>query len=170
MNYVSVDTAQTETIRGTWTIIHPELIPGSIVSLYKRSYGSADWILESKFADKILQFTDIGNATNSEVYEYYVTLSDSCGEEHRISPLHSTIQVAVEADSVNDIIDLSWNHYTGWEDNVDRYEVWRKLENHSPYKLMSVLPGSENRFSAPIAGGWFQASVCSPCAGISGRK
>lgn len=168
MSYVSVDTLEPDGIRTAWRILYPELIPGSIVSLYKRSGEETDWALESTFTQKIQNYRDNGNATDDWVYEYYVTLSDKCGEEHRIAPLHGSMLLTVQADSVNDVIQLQWSPYQGWD--VERYEVWRKLENQTGYQLLARVPGSQNQFSAAIGADGFRHQFVVRAVKVSGES
>lgn len=156
LNYVSVDTAVQENVHVSWTIIHPEKIPGSIVSVFKRPSGVDDWEFVSDFSDQINSFLDDRNTTSEEIIEYYASLADRCGNEQKISLVHNTILLAGQADSVNDNINLQWNQYHEWVSGVDHYEVWRKLENSTSYKFVSVVDGAESTFSSQIAADGFK--------------
>ncbi|MBA4053322.1 MAG: hypothetical protein C0490_01285, partial [Marivirga sp.] len=156
LNYVTVDTTNQQSIRVDWSIIYPDKIPGSIVSLYKKSASFDSYELLSEFNQNVHSFLNEGNSTDQDIFQFYVGLADRCGEEHRLSDVHNTIRLSGIADSVNDIINLGWNHYNTWDNGVDHYEIWRKLDKQTTYEPISFVTGSEERFSAQIAGDGFK--------------
>ena len=58
-------------------------------------------------------------------------------------------------DSVNDTISLKWNPYIEWEKGVEKYEVWRKLDQDTVYSFVPFVNGSETKFSSKIGADGF---------------
>ncbi len=151
MNFVSVDTANEKNINIDWTVSEAERDERNKIFLHKRISGEVDWERVSTLPASISLVTDKENLTNEQVYEYYLSLANFCGEEQRLSKVHNTIQLRGEADEGSNTISLTWNHYLNWDNGVRTYEVWRKLEGQSGYKLVAEINGSANSFSANIA-------------------
>lgn len=155
LDYVSVDTAAEANIGVAWTIIHPELIPNNSVSVYKRISGDPDWELASSFEDDVSFYSNPGNVTSENVYEFYTALLDQCKTPQRTSLIHNSILLTGEADSVTDQIELQWNYYQQWDKGVERYEVWRKLDGDSVYRFVNNVNPTEGKFNAAIGADGF---------------
>ena len=155
LNYVSVDTANQEKIDAAWTVIHPEKIPDNTVFVYKRTAGDAQWQKVSGIDDDSQQLAIPGNATADNSYEFYVGLADQCLTEQRQSLIHNSILLSGTADSVNDVINLNWNAYIEWPKGVERYEVWRKLDQDTVYKFVAYVASTETNFSSQIGADGF---------------
>ena len=102
LNYASVDTAKESNINLAWSVVRPELLPGSIASLFKRMEGTGEWQFLGAFPDSISQFDDPGNNTDEAVYEYYLTLADRCGKEYKSTRIHNAFYNR-PGDSLTDI-------------------------------------------------------------------
>jgi gliding motility-associated-like protein len=155
LEYVSVDTADQENINVAWTVIHPEKIPDNTVSVYKRISGDAQWDFASAIDDGIRFYANPGNATFDNSYEFYVVLADHCLKEQRYSLIHNSILLSGLPDSVNDIINLKWNAYLEWPEGVENYEVWRKLDQDTVYRFVSLVSGTESNFASRIGADGF---------------
>lgn len=155
INRVSVDTTAEENIHLSWIVPEPERTSANMIFLYKRIFGADDWdLIASVPADSNL-FTDTGNFTDDQVYEYYVSLSDPCVREQRFSNIHNTIRLTGIADTLTDVISFNWNHYQGWDAGVASYELWRKLDDQEGYSLISIIPGDQNSFSSVLGADGF---------------
>ncbi|HEX6891049.1 MAG TPA: gliding motility-associated C-terminal domain-containing protein [Chryseolinea sp.] len=155
LDNVSVDTAKQENIEVTWTVVHPEKIPDNTVSVYKRPAGDSQWQLASAIDDGILFYANPGNATADNSYEFYVALADHCLTEQRQSLIHNSILLSGLPDSVNDVISLKWNAYIEWPKGVEKYEVWRKLDQDTIYSFVAYVAGTETNFSSQIGADGF---------------
>jgi gliding motility-associated-like protein len=66
---------------------------------------------------------------------YSISAIDSSGNESLRTPgFHSTVYTTVEYDSCQDAINISWNKYIGWGDNISGYRVYYRAagEPYSP--------------------------------------
>lgn len=147
LDYVTVDTVTSGRIHIQWSFSGDGNI--APINLYKRAEGSTDWQIHSTLAPDQPAFIDDQNVTGESFYDYFVGLVNDC-EEELITPVHRSIQVEGSADSTSTMISLSWNHYQGWPDGVGQYEVWRKLDDASGYRLLTTVPATVNSFSAPL--------------------
>lgn len=63
---------------------------------------------------------------------YSISAIDTAGNESLRTPgFHSTIHVDVLYDSCFNSIDLRWNHYTGWGNNISGYRVYSRRSGES---------------------------------------
>ena len=155
LEHVSVDTATQENINVEWTVIHPEKIPGNSLSIYKRISGDSQWEFTSSIDGGVHTYANPGNATSDYSYEFYVALADQCLTEQRQSLIHNSILLSGLADSVNDAINLQWNAYIEWTKGVERYEVWRKLDQDTVYSFVSFVNGTETKLNSAIGADGF---------------
>ncbi|MEJ7645471.1 MAG: gliding motility-associated C-terminal domain-containing protein [Chryseolinea sp.] len=156
LDYVSVDTADASAIDISWSIQHPELLQGSIASLFKQASANDQWQLYGSFADTTSQIHDPGNHTSGEVYRYYLTLADRCGKEYKATRKHNTVLLTGAADSLTDIIDLRWNGYADWTEGVKHYEIWRKLDEQHTYVPFATVSDVDKFFNEKIAADGFE--------------
>jgi len=150
LRYVTVDTAEQSTIRVAWTVLHPENVPENIVSLYSRKSGSTEWEFISDFKENVKLYADAEKDTEHTIFEYYASVSDKCHVEQKESTVHNTMLLTGIADSLNDVISVQWNPYREWKEGVERYELWRKLEDRGGYKLVSLLDAADNNLTAKL--------------------
>ena len=146
-NFASVDTVEESRGKIGWSILGTDRIKNDSVYLYKKISSAIDWQLLSKLPAHITSFTDEGNDTDNNIYDYYVSLTNLC-DEPVTSIAHSTIRLTASVDTLTDLIHFKWNKYEGWSQGVDHYQLWRKLDDESGYKLFSSIPGTENTFSS----------------------
>jgi gliding motility-associated-like protein len=152
LKFVSVDTTDDKNIELSWSVSELERNETNSVSIYKRIAGSTAWVLAAQLPATIEEYQDVGsNSTDDNVYEYYVSLANPCGEEQRFSDVHNTVRLQGSGDAQTNLITLNWNYYQLWALGVDRYEIWRKLETEREYKLFSTINGDGYDFFAPIA-------------------
>lgn len=155
LNFVSADTSAENRINIDWNITHPETVQNSNVFLYKRIQGAADWQLATTQTTDNESFKDEANFSLDGIYEYYISLTNLC-DESLLTRVHNTMYLTGEADTTTDFITLRWNHYQGWPQGVDHYEVWRKLDHEPGYIFFTSISGNENAFSAKLASDGFQ--------------
>lgn len=156
LSNVSVDTTASDLIHSTWSVVNGELLPENRASLFRRLRGSSSWDFLGTFLQNIHAFPDSSKDTDSNVYEYYLSLADKCGREYRTTAIHNTILLSGYADTVRDEIILQWNHYFDWPEGVDHYELWRKLDGSTHYRLVSTVSSTNESFKADFAGDGFK--------------
>ena len=155
LDFVSVDTANQERIGLGWTVLHPELIPNYSAYIYQRLAGDSQWEMLTTQPQGIDAYANTGYATNDNIYEFLVALTDHCHEEKRQSLIHNSILLTGVRDTTNDVITLQWNPYIEWKKGVERYEVWRKLDNDTVFAFVSSLSGAETTYSSQIGADGF---------------
>ncbi|HEX6227493.1 MAG TPA: gliding motility-associated C-terminal domain-containing protein [Chryseolinea sp.] len=152
LRYVSVDTSVEQYINLGWTIPEKERQSVNSVFVYKRPMGGPNWDLIARLPADVETFQDVsGNATDETIYEYFVSLADPCGLEHRYSNYHNTIRLFGIGDESTNKISLDWNHYHNWNQGVGRYEIWRTLEEDSSYSFFREVSADVMSFTAEIA-------------------
>ena len=156
VHYVSVDTTDQSRVHVAWSVLQPDNVPENIVSLYGREAGDSGWEFISDFEENVSEYADMGKDTDHTVFEYYASVSDKCHVEQKESTIHNTILLTGIADSLHDAISVLWNPYQLWENGVERYEIWRKLENRGAYKPVSQVGDADNGFSANIGADGFE--------------
>ncbi|MCH8903070.1 MAG: gliding motility-associated C-terminal domain-containing protein [Bacteroidetes bacterium] len=79
-------------------------------------------------------YVDKGLSTSSYSYEYKVIGINSCGDTVG-NAFHNSILLNGTTDEKAKEVSLVWNNYLNWPLGVDRYEVWRKLDNETNFSL-----------------------------------
>jgi gliding motility-associated-like protein len=77
-------------------------------------------------------YIDGAVTTDAYSYEYQVTGLNACLDAVS-SDVHNSILLEGSKKESDNTIDLVWNNYIGWKQGVQRYEVWRKLDDESSY-------------------------------------
>lgn len=155
LDYVSVDTADQERIKLEWTVLHPEMIPNYSAYIYQRLAGDSQWEMLAMQPQGTNEYAHTGYATNDNIYEFYLALTDHCHEEKRYSLIHNSILLTGARDTVNDVISLQWNPYIEWKKGVEKYEVWRKMDNDTVFAFVASVSGSEAIYSSQIGADGF---------------
>jgi gliding motility-associated-like protein len=156
LNYVSVDTTDENNIRLSWFVSELERVESNRIDFYKRIRSTSEWRPLKPLPANRDSLIDQGNLTSENSYEYYFGLANPCGKEEIFTKTHNTILLTGTADSTNQVIRFSWNGYQEWGEGVERYELWRKLDDQPGYRFVSTIGGSENSFSATLAADGFK--------------
>ncbi len=114
--------------------------------LYRRAWGTEAWTAVGASTKDSIYFTD-GPLRSDEVsYEYRLSSRNSCGEEIFSLP-HRTILLSGEAREEKEEVVLAWTPYTGWQKGVERYEVWKKVDEEENYRLAGATDGTTFGFT-----------------------
>jgi len=153
MNFVSVDYKDEKKVKVQWDASLLERISDLIV-VSRRIAGSNDpWIVLGTFQKNIQSFLDQNVSTDQNIYEYKIEGFNKC-EEGLQTVVHNTIKLAGDKVEEQELIDLFWNDYNGWE-GVERYEIWRKLDGDSTYRLLDVTNGGVTNYAGKYGGDGF---------------
>ena len=73
-------------------------------------------------------FQDNNVIADQQSYQYFVSIIDSCNRESTVSNISNSILLNAEANNglTND---LTWNSYINWDGGVNRYEIFRKVND-----------------------------------------
>ncbi len=116
LKFVSVDTANEQSINLAWSVSEKERKETNRVFIYKRPIAGPKWELIARLPANVDSFQDVSeNTTDDVVYEYFVSLADPCGQEQRYSNYHNTIRLAGIGDEPANTISLNWNYYHDWK-------------------------------------------------------
>jgi gliding motility-associated-like protein len=129
LDYVSVDTAAQENIDVDWTKSNGNQPEDLTLKLFKRPSTLTAWEEMLTTSQEDGPYASTGNQTAENSYEWYGVLVNLCGDEKLESLVHETMLLRGAADTVNGNVKLEWSDYVGWPHGVDRYEVWRKLDD-----------------------------------------
>jgi gliding motility-associated-like protein len=154
LNYVTVDTIAGNTIQVNWKVTHPETVLDNRVLLNK-SREDEVWQIISALAATTETFTDDPGGPIEDVSAYYLSLTNLC-DQNLVTAVHNTMILTGAADTVTDRIGLRWNHYQGWTKGVNRYEVWRKLDNEPGYRFVASVGGNEVAMAGILATDGFE--------------
>jgi gliding motility-associated-like protein len=139
MNFVSVDYDDDRNVQLQWDISLLERVSDLII-VSRRIAGTNDpWTVVATLEKNVQSFLDQNVATSTNIYEYKVEGFNKCDEGLQ-SVIHNTIRLDGYKVEEEELINLNWNDYNGW-DEVEHYEVWRKLDDEEMYKLIDVTPG-----------------------------
>jgi gliding motility-associated-like protein len=145
MNFVSVDYADDKNVQLKWEISLLERVTDLIIVSRRIAGSNAPWVVIATLQKNVQSFLDQNLATKSNVYEYKVEGFNKCDEGLQ-TVIHNTIKLEGDKVEEEELIYLDWNDYNGW-DEVEHYEVWRKLDDELVYKLIDVTPGDLTTYS-----------------------
>lgn len=82
-------------------------------------------------------YTHLNSGAGSKSMLYSVTAVDSSGNESIRKPgLHSTVFTRLQYDSCQARIEVSWNFYQGWGNDVSGYRIMRSIAN-APFEIVT---------------------------------
>ncbi len=55
---------------------------------------------------------------------------------------HNSVLIRGLGNEIQELIQLSWNEYKGWKGGARRYEIWRKLDNETEFRLFATNDNS----------------------------
>jgi gliding motility-associated-like protein len=145
IDFVSVDYDDDRNVQLQWDISLLERVSDLII-VSRRIAGNTDlWETVATLEKNVQSFLDQNVATSTNIYEYKVEGFNKCDEGLQ-TVIHNTIKLDGDKVEEEELINLAWNDYNGW-DAVERYEVWRKLDAETDYKLIDVTPGDLTNYS-----------------------
>jgi len=72
--------------------------------------------------DSLSVFIDVGSVPEENPYFYKISITDSCGNESGLSPLHKSIHLVANI-GLSSEVNLNWDEYVGFE--YFNYEIYR---------------------------------------------
>ncbi len=98
--------------------------------LYKDSPKRANWKLVDSFDKFTYQYVDNKVQTGENIYNYKISVKNICSNEFE-SAVHRSILLNGSKKEFQ--VSLSWNSYIGWETGVEKYEVFRRINDQAQY-------------------------------------
>lgn len=145
MNFVSVDFDNDQNVQLQWDISLLERVSDLIIVSRRIASSNDAWETVATLEKNVQSFLDENLPTSSNAYEYKIEGFNKCDEGLQ-TVIHNTIKLDGDKVEEEELINLAWNDYNGW-DAVERYEVWRKLDAETDYKLVDVTPGDLTNYS-----------------------
>ena len=104
------------------------------VALFKNSVKQNNWTFVDSFSSVQRDFVDQIVKTHDLSYQYKVAVENLCGETFYSYP-HNSILLLGEKISDFDL-KLNWTSYVNWPEDVERYNIYRRVNSESMYKLV----------------------------------
>ncbi|MQY79638.1 MAG: hypothetical protein GH151_10675, partial [Bacteroidetes bacterium] len=85
--------------------------------------------------------------SNASVFSesYKIAAWDSTGNISAMTDSHSTIFCSAEFDSCQAEVNISWTPYKGWNDSINSYIIYQRIEEDS-FKILQQISPSDNQF------------------------
>jgi gliding motility-associated-like protein len=145
LSRVSMSLEQEGAVEAFWSSSDPARTAEPLVLLRRRK-GENGWQQAASLPRGSTSHQDPNLRTHEQVYEYRVEAQNGCGELIGTSA-HATVLLTGEGREEDGQISLSWTGYEGWEQGVERYEVWRKLDGEEQLRLVGQVNGSTLTYS-----------------------
>ncbi len=84
-------------------------------------------------------FVQGGSDIDDDVYIFRVGYENGCQQRLVTPPLNNGVLTGIGSEAAN-TIELSWNAFPGWVAGLERYEVWRRLDDEADFSLFAELP------------------------------
>ncbi len=138
--YVSVSLEQEGAVEAHWGSTDPARLTGPL-TLLRRRPGESAWQPAASLPRGSTSHLDPNLQTGEQVYAYRVETRNGCDELIGTSA-HATVLLRGEGREADGQITLSWSGYEGWEQGVERYEVWRKLDREEQLQKVGQVSGT----------------------------
>ena len=114
-----------------WDMFNSIGFPDTITLLRRLNFTSNMWTIEAMVDASDLVYVDDGRLTSDYSFEYQIVGLNACLDTVA-SRIHNTVLLNGTNEESDNTVDLIWNRYWDWDNGVDHYEIWRKLDDE-PY-------------------------------------
>jgi gliding motility-associated-like protein len=116
----------------------------NMFTISRRPYLSdtGEWTVAGTVSQNDTQFTDRMLDTDNQSYEYKIAGKNQCSISLE-SDFHHSIVLNAAGNEEKELTELNWNSYTGWENGVKAYQIWRKLDDEPDYTLYATVRNSQ---------------------------
>ena len=111
-----------------WDMVNSIGFPDTITVLRRLNFTSNMWTIEAMVDASDLVYVDDGRLTSDYSFEYQIVGLNACLDTVA-SRIHNTVLLNGRNKEGDNTVDLIWNRYWDWDNGVDHYEIWRKLDN-----------------------------------------
>ncbi|MFC2114081.1 gliding motility-associated C-terminal domain-containing protein, partial [Bacteroidota bacterium] len=120
------------------------------VALYKNAPASSNWIFVDSFDPAVRFYIDNLVKTHDYSYKYRIGVENLCTEIFYSHPHNS---ILLDGDKITDFdLNLHWTEYLNWPQGVNRYELYRRVNSESVYKLVENVNDTLYQFEAGLNG------------------
>ena len=113
--------------------------------LEKLRPNEVDWediASQTVLATAQIVFQDEDVDTNERSYSYRIRVENNCGDIVGLSNIGKTIHVSGLANTSQIKNTIIWNEYEEWEEGVQTYQIFRRLDDEPFPTLLDEVPGS----------------------------
>jgi hypothetical protein len=113
--------------------------------------------------DSLSVYEDKSSVPEENPYFYKISITDSCGKESDLSPLHKSIHLLANL-GVNNEVNLNWDEYEGFE--YYEYEIYRGSAITELFSIRTISASirSWSDKSAPSGKNYYRILVVKPTA------
>ncbi len=145
INFVSINTINQKVILDWEASTSPNILRYKIYSLDISTFPVTGTCIDSVEGD-ILCYIHENKSTEQLIYT--VTAIDATGESLLSGDYHRAVSVRVSYDSCRQEMNLNWEEYIGWKENLSGYRVFSK-EGSGPFMEIALLPSDNLSFVHP---------------------
>ncbi len=117
-------------------------IPNGNVHVERKPHGTVTFQKVGEAAQNQTQFTDVTAKPDNMAYDYRSYLLNRCGDT-LFAPVHTSVWLTGEKTGPLSMI-LGYTPYFGFENGIDRYEIYRQLIGKGNFELYRTYPASIN--------------------------
>ncbi|MCH8904955.1 MAG: gliding motility-associated C-terminal domain-containing protein, partial [Bacteroidetes bacterium] len=119
-----------------WSLYRDTITDKTFYIFRRASKPVSSWTQVQTVASNF--YEDKSLSTSSQGYDYVIAGLNVC-RDTVFSDLHHSILLTGNSNEALEKVSLSWNEYINWNLGVDRYEVWRKLDNEPLYTMYASI-------------------------------
>lgn len=83
-------------------------------------------------------YIDFNASPDDQSETYFIIALDECGNTSIFNEPHSTVYLTQTVSACEQAIDLSWNLYEGWENDIESQEIWVSVDGNPPTPAASI--------------------------------
>jgi len=138
---VSVDPFSGHTLL-QWTLSSSPDVEAYIIYVDKNN----SWIAIDTIWDSEVTLYE-NTSSNASVFSesYVIAAQDSADNISPLTDPHSTIFCNAEFDSCQAQVNISWTPYIGWNDSIDSYIIYQRIEEDS-FRILQQVSPSDSQF------------------------
>lgn len=145
MLYVSNDTSSNKDLHLEWEYTGSPYYQQPIVLWRKQTFPDvSSWELAQDFHLSNTSFVDQQRTSDSTNYLYKIETNYACKDTARSLVHHNILLTAIEIEN-DSSTQINWNTYSNWENGVQHYEIWRKVDD-GVYALIDQSNSTEVRY------------------------
>lgn len=146
MLYVSNDTSSNKDLHLGWEYMGSPNYQQPISLWRKQTFPDVSaWELIQDLHLSNTSFVDQQRPSDSTIYQYKVETNYACKDTTRSFVHHNILLTAIEIES-DSSTQIKWNNYSNWENGVQHYEIWRKVDD-SDYAVIGLSNSTEGHYS-----------------------
>ncbi len=125
-----------------WTLSSSPDVEAYIIYIDKNN----SWIAIDTIWDSEVTLYE-NTSSNASVFSesYVIAAWDSADNISALTDPHSTIFCNAEFDSCQALVNISWTPYIGWNDSIDSYIIYQRIEEDN-FKILQQISPSDSQF------------------------